>query len=314
MADFYTKLGISEDASETDVKKAYRKLSLEFHPDRNKNADAQSKIQEINEAYETLRDADKRREYDMERKGGGGGGFPFPGFPGGGGFAFPGPGGGGFPFGNGGIRVHHGGGMPPDMNNIFEQFFSGQMGGPNQNGFRVFHNGRPVQQKPPPLEKLIPITLEKAFEGFSISIELENQNGKEKIDVTVPRGIENRECVVVSEKGNCFGDMKGDLHLIFDVAPHESFRREGIDIVCNKTISLKEALCGFLLEIPHLNGKMLRITNQNQCNVVKPGYRREVPGFGMTRGEHTGKMIIVFDILFPEAITQEQRTVLNETL
>lgn len=310
MTDFYAVLGISEDASENDIKKAYRKLSLEFHPDRNKNVDAQSKIQEINEAYETLRDGDKRREYDMERKMGNG--FPFPGagggFPGG----FPFPMGGGFPFGNGGIRVHHGGGMQPDMNNIFEQFFSGQMGGGGN--IRVFHNGRPVQQKPPPLEKRIPITLEKAFEGFNMSIELENQNGKEKIDVSVPRGIENRECIVIADKGNCYGDMKGDLHLIFDVAQHECFRREGTDLVCNRTISLKEALCGFLLEIPHLNGKMLRITNQNQCNVVKPGYKREVPGFGMTRGDQTGKMIIIFDVSFPDAITQEQRTALSETL
>ena len=312
MADFYATLGVTEDASRDDVKKAYRKLSLEFHPDRNKHADAQSKIQEINEAYETLGDVDKRREYDMERKmgNGGGGGFPFP--PGGG-FPFPGTGGGGFPFG--GIHLHHGGGMQHhDMNNIFEQFFSGQMGGGQNANFRVFHNGRPVQQKPPPLEKRIQITLGKAFEGFNMSIELENQNGREKIDVAVPRGIENRECIVVPEKGNSYGDIKGDLHLIFEVTPHELFRREGNDLVCDKTISLKEALCGFLLEIPHLNGKMLRITNQNQCNVVKPGYKREVPGFGMTKRDQTGKKIIIFDVLFPDAITQEQRTALSETL
>ena len=317
MEDFYKILGVTEEADAQEVKKAFRKLSLEFHPDRNKNANAQSKFQEINEAYETLGDADKRREYDMSKKMGGGGGFP-PGFPGGG---FP-PGfpGGGFQFGGinmnggGGIRVHHGGGMPPHMNHIFEQFFNGHMGGQMGGGnMQFFHNGRPVLQKPPPLVKNIPISLQKSFEGFTMTIEMENQNGKEKIEVVVPRGIENKETIVVSERGNSNGDLKGDLHLIFEVEPHDFFRREGADLICKKTISLKEALCGFLLEIPHVNGKMLRMTNHFH-NVIKPGFKREIPGFGMMRGESVGKLIIEFDISFPDAITDEQKNILETIL
>ena len=302
MGDFYKKLGVSEDASEQEIKKAFRKLSLEFHPDRNKHENAQSKFQEINEAYETLGDPDKRREYDNGTNG----------FPDGMGF----PGGGGFPFG--GIRMHHsggGGGMPPDINNIFEQIFANQMAGQGGGGgFRVFHNGRPVQQKPPPLEKQVLISLEKAFEGFSMAVELETQNGSERVGITVPRGINHKECIVIPDKGHYQGDMKGDLHLIFEIEPHSFFKREGQDLLCKKTISLKEALCGFSVEVPHLNGKMLRMTNQTQNSVVKPGYRREVPGFGMIRSEQTGKMIIEFDVLFPESITPEQRQALSEIL
>jgi DnaJ-class molecular chaperone len=310
MEDFYKILGISEDVDAQEVKKAFRKLSLEFHPDRNKNANAQSKFQEINEAYETLGDPEKRRDYDMGKKmglggGGGGGGFP------GGGFPFPGGGGGGgFPFG--GIRVHHGGGgMPPDMNHIFEQFFSGHMGGGGNMQF--FHNGRPVQQKPPPLVKQVHIGLQKAFEGFAMTIELENQNGKEKVDVIVPRGIEKGECIVIPEKGNCYGELRGDLHLIFEIESHEFFKREGLDLTWKKVISLKEALCGFLLEIPHLNGKMLRMTNHFH-NVVKPGNKREIPGYGMVRGEQTGKLLIEFEIIFPDSITDEQKAILETVL
>jgi DnaJ-class molecular chaperone len=303
--DYYKILGIQEDAEGQEVKKAYRALSLEFHPDRCKLPDAQSKFQEINSAYEVLGDPEKRREYDMNKKMGFGQGQGHgPGF---GGQGFP-P---GFPFGNGGgggIRVHHGGGMPGNMNHIFEQFFMGGNG-----NMQFFHNGHPMQQKPHPLVRQVRISLEKAFEGFAMQIELESQNGKEKVEVNIPRGINHHECIVIPEKGNVQGDMKGDLHLVFELEPHSFFRREGTDLVCKKTISLKEALCGFLLEIPHLNGKMLRMTNHFH-NVVKPGGRREIPGYGMIKGEVTGKLFIEFDIIFPDSITDEQKAILETIL
>lgn len=304
MSNYYERLQISKTATEPEIKKAFRKLSLEFHPDRNQSPDAQAKFQEINEAYETLSDPNKRRQYDM--MGGGnvmdGGNFPFP------------PGG---AFHFGGMHMHAG--MPPEMNDIFEQLFSGSFGGGGMPGgqhgsFRVFQNGRPVPQKPPPFQKHVQITLEQAFNGFSIVFEMESANGREKIPITVPRGISNNECLVIEEKGHANGNTRGDLHLIFEIEPHAFFRQDGQDLLCTKTITLKEALCGFLLEIPHLNGKMLRITNHTQPHIVKPGFKREVPGFGMVRGDNVGKMILEFDIVFPESLTTEQKTVLSETL
>jgi DnaJ-class molecular chaperone len=297
----YKTLDISEDATDVEIKKAFRKLSLQYHPDRNKSPDAQSKFQEINEAYETLSDPQKKKQYDM-----GGSDIPF-GFPGG----FPG----GFPFGGGGIRVHHGGGMPSDINDIFEHLFAGSMGGsmggPN---IRVFHNGRPVQQKPPPVKKTIPISLDQAYQGFNISMAMENGTEKEEIPVTVPKGINNNETIILTGKGNINGELRGDLHLIFEIKPHDLFTRDGLDLSCKKTITLKESLCGFLVEIPHLSGKMLRLTNQNLGNIVKPGLKREVPGFGMTKGDQTGKLILEFDITFPDSITEEQKDALKNIL
>ena len=143
---------------------------------------------------------------------------------------------------------------------------------------------------------------------------MENGNDREEIPITVPKGINHNETIIITGKGNKNGDLRGDLHLNFEIQPHHFFTRNGLDLLCKKTISLKEALCGFSVEVPHLNGKILRITNQNQGNIVKPGFKREVPGFGMIKGEQTGKLILEFDIEFPESLTTEQKTTLNETL
>ena len=341
--DFYNELGVSKDASDVEIKKAYRKLSMENHPDKNPDPIAHEKFKQINEAYETLGDSEKKNMYDLEHSMGGKmpQGFPFPhpfagGFPGGG---FPGGGfpGGGFPGGGGpggggpggGIRVHHGGaGMPSDINDIFETFFGGMnMGGMNSNpNIRIFRNGRPVHsrpQKPAPLEKNISITLDQAYNGFNINLELErivNRGGietteKETIPIVIPKGIENAECIILSEMGNISKDnIKGEIHITVQIESHDIFVRNKLDLYCKKTISLRDALCGFSIEIPHLNGKMLRLTNQNQHNVVKPGFLKEIPNFGMIRNDSTGKLILEFEIEYPDTLTQTKRDELMKIL
>lgn len=321
--DFYNALGVSKDASDVEIKKAYRKLSMENHPDKNPDPSAHEKFKQINEAYETLGDSEKKNMYDLEQSMGGKmpQGFPFPhpfagGFPGGG---FPG----------GGIRVHHGGaGMPPDINDIFETFFGGMnMGGMNGHpNIRIFHNGRPLHsrpQKPAPLEKTISIALDQAYNGFNINLELErmvHRGGietieKETIPIVIPKGIEHAECIILSEMGNISKDnIKGDIHITVQIESHELFVRDKLDLYCKKTISLRDALCGFSIEIPHLNGKMLRLTNQNQHNVVKPGFLKEIPNFGMIRNDSTGKLILEFEIEFPDTLTQTKRDELMKIL
>lgn len=313
MTDFYDALGIMPSASESEIKKAYRKLSLEYHPDKNSSPDASAKFQKINEAYETLSDPDKRRMYNMTGGTGPGGSGPMP-FP----FPFPfGPmGGGGGSRSN--IHVHTsrgGGGIPPDMNHIFEQFF-GSMGeefmmstngGPN---IRIFQGGRPSPQpkpKPRPIpavEKRIDITLEQAFTGFSL--ELETDMNQEKIQVQVSPGIEHDEIMILPNKGLVQNDSRGDVHLLFSIAKHPVFERKGLDLHCKQMISLKESLCGFTLMITHLNGKMIRLSNQKQ-SIVHPGFQRELNQFGMVRNNQVGKMVITFDVKFPLTLTVEQK-------
>ena len=311
--DYYQELGVSPDAEADEIKKAYRKLSLEFHPDRNKdNPETTAKFQKINEAYEHLSDPQKRNMVDnqkrMEDQGihGFSGGFPFPGM-------FP------FPHG-GGMNIFHGNN---EAQNIFETFFGGGgihmegMHGPN---IRIFHNGRPVVMKPPPVEKRISITLDQAYTGVVVHLEMERRIGsqsieKETIPVTIPKGVEQDEKIVLKDAGNQnTQNVKGDLILIVSIDPHPVFNRKGLDLHHKTSISLKDALCGFSIEIPHLNGKMLRLSNFNQCNIVKPGYTKEVPSFGMIKDLATGNLIIEFDVVFPDFLDKEIKDILSQQL
>jgi len=308
----YDVLGVSKDASSGDIKKAFYNLSREWHPDRNSSPEATKKIQEINEAYETLSDETRRKEYDMQQQFGGGGGFPpgFPGFPRGDPFAdifemmsrgeFPGNGGGGGP----GIHIFHNG-MP--------FHFEGGLGG------GTFHFN---MQKPAPIVKNINITLEQAFSGCNIHIDIERwvikgntkHNEIETLALDIPPGVDNNENVILRNKGNAQNDQYGDVKLLIQVENKTLFRRNGLDLFYPKKISLKEALCGCSFEINHLNGQCLNLTSSNKKSVVRPNNKKVVPGLGMKRGAETGNMIIEFEIEFPETLTEEQITKLNEIL
>jgi len=323
MVDFYKILEVPHNATGKDIKQSYRRLSLMNHPDKNPSTDAHEKFKQINEAYDTLGDTEKKSRYDNH----GGNGSPGFGFPGGGGFP-------GFQFGMGGngIRVHHGGGggggggMPPDINAIFENLFNMQSGVHHPN-IKIFHNGMPspvTPQKPQPIVNHINITLDQAYTGFILKLELERSifvSGVEKVEVVsipiqVNKGINHGERIILSEMGNSSPqNIKGDIHIIVDITKHDMFTRNGIDLFCKKTISLKEALCGFAIEIHHLNGKMLRLTNRNQSSyIVNPGYRKEIPNYGMETATELGKLILEFDVEFPTGLTEEQVTALKAIL
>lgn len=310
--NYYEVLGVSKDASESEIKKAFRTLSLEFHPDRNNNSEESTqKFQEINEAYETLSDSQKKKEYDFEQEHGGRS-------------PFGGGGGGGFPFGFGG-----GGGGHHDINNIFNMMFSGGGGGFPGGGFpgmgpniRIFHNGIPVIQKPAPIQTEMSITFEQSFTGIpSVQINFERivvvqqmqSSETDTLILSIPAGIANDETIVLQEKGHIIQDkVKGDLHINIKIKPHKEFSRNGMDLLYNKTLTLKESLCGFSLEIPHLSGKMLRMNHSATSHVIKPKEKKTVPGFGMVKnGQNPGNLIIEFDVSFPDKLTEEQVKELN---
>ena len=311
--NFYDILGVSKDASEQEIKKAYRALSLEFHPDRNSSVEATEKFQEISQAYETLSDPQKKEEYDFEQEHGGRGGMGMGGFP-------------GFHFG--------GGNQHNDIHDIFNMMFSGGGGGFPMGGFpmggmgpniRIFHNGIPVVQKPAPIQKEITITLEQAFNGIpSIQIVIDRVvvvqqiqgNETDTLTISIPAGINDGETLVLQEKGHIIQDkVKGDFHLLIKVQPHSAFSRSGMDLLYKKTLTLKESLCGFSLEIPHLSSKMLRINHSATSHVIKPKERKTIPGYGMIKnGSNTGNLIIEFDVSFPDKLTEEQIKVFSEIL
>jgi DnaJ-class molecular chaperone len=338
MPDYYEILGVDRNASEAEIKKAYRTLSLKYHPDRNPSEEAKVKILEINNAYEVLSDEGKKRNYDMGGTGEEehGNGFPFGFGPGGqggpGGFPFGfagGPGGGpGFAFGMGGHPFMHMNSMNEhsDINDIFNMMFSGGMGGgmggPN---IRIFRNGVPVIQKPAPLQIEISITLEQAFFGvvdFKISFErvvvVQHLQSPETEDIliTIPKGVQNNEVLVLEDKGHVIQDkVKGDLHIVVRISENTLFVRNEMDLLYKKKISLKECLCGFSIEIPHLNGKMLRLSHSATSHVIKPTEKKIIPNFGMIRDNHaTGNLIVEFEVVFPDKLTEEQIKVLSEVL
>jgi DnaJ-class molecular chaperone len=317
----YEILGVSKDASEQEIKKAYRSLSLKYHPDKNSEEDAQSRFQEISAANDIIGDPEKRKQYDFELTHGSG--FP-PGF----GSGFP-P---GFP--GGGFGPGFGGGFSSPMDDIFQMMFEGGIGGGGMPNIRIFHGGggngpvfikrQSAVQKPPPIIKEISLTLEQAFSGIDVTITFERIvvfNGiqtteQDQIKLQTPAGINEGEIITVPEKGHITNPViKGDVQIHVKYLPHPIFTRQENDLVCQKHISLKESLCGFLLEIDHLNGKKLRLNNHSNVQVIKPGDKKVIPSYGMTSHDGVvGSLIIDFIIDFPEILTETQKTQLSEIL
>ena len=319
MTNYYETLGVEKDADDSQIKKAYRTLSLKYHPDRNSEEGAKGKFQAINEAYETLSDQRKRQEYDMQQTFGMG-------------------------IGMGGMPFTHMNSMDEfqDINNLFNNLFGGgfpggqgMMGGfPGGPGIRVFHNGGPGnfraefstnfhQQPPSPIHKEIEITLEQCFHGCSLVIEIERWKiinnmkvqEKENVTITIPPGMDESDRLLIRGKGNRINDdLKGDVEVSIKLNNNTIFKRQGIDLILTKKISLKEALCGFIIDIPHLNGKVFSLNNKNNPTVVTPGYKKTIQGLGMIRESATGNLILQIEIEFPTVLTEEQMKTISEVL
>ena len=314
---FYKILGVSENASKDDIKKAYRKLSLQHHPDRNNNSEESKKMfQKISQAYETLGDDYKREEYNqslsnpffrMNSHNGRGGGMQdvddiFKAFFGGGvegdnGFpGFP-----GFPFPMGGMGMGGPGGFSATM-------------GPGGN-IHVFstRGGGPLT-KPTPIIKNVEITMEQVLSGCTIPLIIERwiiqNNNKvfenETLYIEIPKGIDDNEIIILRDKGNILNDsIRGDVKIFIKIINHTPFKRVGLDLFLTKMITLKDSLCGFTFELKYLNGKLYTL-NCNSGNIIHPGYKKILPDMGITREGHTGNLTIEFQVEFPEKITEEQ--------
>ena len=107
--------------------------------------------------------------------------------------------------------------------------------------------------------------------------------------------------------GHCINEnMKGDVKICIKTSNNEDYERRGMDLFHLKTITLKEALCGFSFELKHLNGKNLNFNNMDNPTIIKPNYKKIIPGFGMKKDEMKGNLIIEFEILFPDSFSEEQ--------
>jgi DnaJ family protein A protein 2 len=126
--------------------------------------------------------------------------------------------------------------------------------------------------------------------------------------------VDEGEIIILRDKGNVASEsVKGDIKIFVQITNETAFKRSGLDLILERNISLKDALCGFSFEINYINGKSYTLNN-NKGNIIPPEYKKIYPNMGLKRGEHTGNMIIHFHIDFPERLTEEQIKKISEIL
>lgn len=323
-SDYYQTLGVARDASDDDIKKAYRSLARKHHPDLNpdnKQA-AEAKFKQIQEAYDVLGDAEKRSQYDRFGKSFGGGGFP----PGGGGGSPFGQGG-WQPTADGGQSFHFdfgdlfGGGARPgagqagpgfggeDGGGIFEEILSKVRGGGKPKGRkRANHGGGDAAE---PFQASINVPFMTAIRGGETSIDITFDAGDtETLALKVPAGTTSGQKLRLKGKGalNPRG-VRGDLIVEVIVEPHPFFKVDGRDISIDVPISIDEALLGVRVDVPTLEGpKTVPIPAGTSS-----GARLRLKGLGVpARGDKpTGDMYVVTKISVPKKIDDETRAVIE---
>lgn len=278
--DYYDILGVSKDADKGELKKAYRKKALEFHPDRNKAKDAEQKFKEVNEAYEVLSDDKKRQMYDQfghaafdPRSSGGFGGFgqgtrtqrhgPFT-----------------YTYSTSGFNPFQGGDAFSDPFEIFEQFFGG-------GGF-----GRRYQAKP---HYAVKVDFMEAVKGTEKKIV---HQGKEH-DIKIPPGASDGTRIRFQE-----------FDVSVDVQPHETFKRDGYDLFVDAKVPFTKAALGGKIEVPTLDEEItLRVRPGTQPNTM---IRLQGKGVPHLRGSGNGDMYVRLLIEVPTNLTRKQKQILED--
>ena len=286
--DPYKILEIGHHTTQEQIKKAYRRLSMQYHPDRNgNNPDATGMFQKINSAYEVLGDEAQRRMYDMK-------------------------------------HLHgnmFGSRNPTDQNDIFS-FLNGKVGMQNMHNMKYAQFGSATTRKPISMMKTVELDMEKAYAGCTLPVEITRlvvecniqREEMETLYVSIPAGIDDNEIIVLKGKGNMIDEAnKGDIKVFVKIKNNTEFVRNGLDLTYHKTISLKDALCGFSFDLKYIDGRTFKINNGNG-NVISANYKKMIPDMGMKRDDHRGNLIIDFNVAFPERLTEDQVKVLNDVL
>ena len=142
----------------------------------------------------------------------------------------------------------------------------------------------------------------------------ETTTEKETLYVNVPFGMLTGETIIINDKGNVLNSQKGAVHIIVNVQNSDMFKRDGDDLLYKKIITLKDALCGFIINFKHLNGDSFAINNSVNTSIIYPNYQKIIPNMGMKRGNNIGNLIIIFDVKFPDSLTPEQITELKKIM
>jgi DnaJ-class molecular chaperone len=274
MTDHYQTLGVNRNASPDEIKRAYRKLASQHHPDKGGD---KTRFQEIQAAYATLSDPEQRNQYDNPRPQFHGG-DPFGGF----------------------------GGFPPGFEDIFSA-----MGGGNPffgQGFRQ------QPQRNRILNIQTAISLEEAFHGKDLLANLQLPSGREQVlEIKIPAGISDGTTLRLAGMGDDSipGAPRGDIHLTVNVHPHHKFARQGDDLLCKVDITCIDAMLGKTITVTTIDGKNLEVTINPG---TQHGQILAAAGYGMPKvndNRFKGRMLMSVDISIPK-LTEEQKIILQQ--
>lgn len=305
--DYYKTLGVEKSASDEDIKKAYRKLAMKFHPDRNPgNKQAEEKFKKISEAYAVLSDQEKRKQYDN--------------------------------FGSDAFRQRY------SQEDIFRNFdfsdilkeFNFDLGGRGSRSFgggrnRTFTFGQggagsfadlfggnqgysPQQmpQKGNDLEYNLSITLEESFYGVEKKLSLQKEDRVEEINIKIPPGISSGKKLRLAGKGSPGYNrgQSGDLFLNITILPHPIFARDGIDIYVEKEVNYSQAALGATIDVPTVEGatKRIKIPAGTQSNT-----KIRMKGYGVPNLKDGGKgdQYVKISVSVPKRLTEDQARIIK---
>lgn len=292
--DYYKSLGLEKGATADEIKKAYRKLAIKYHPDKNPgDKSAEDKFKEINEAYAVLSDPQKKAQYDQ--------------------------------FGSSGFHQRYSqedifrgfdvSDLFRDMglggsDDIFSRIFGAGGGGfQQQRGGRGFGARR---QRGEDFTMELKVTFRDAYTGCEKKVAFAKNSKREELVVKVPAGVENGSRLRLQGKGGegFGGGPAGDIYLTIIVGSDAQFAREGDDIVTERQISFSEAALGCSLEVPTLEGtKRIKVPAG-----IQPGTKIRLKGLGFTHMGSTGKgdLYVKVGVRVPEALTPDQKVLLEK--
>jgi DnaJ-class molecular chaperone len=285
----YSILGVPMHAKQNDIKKAYRTLSYQFHPDKNTgDAEKTEKYKQINEAYDVLKDNHKRKQYDYQ------------------------------------ILLDSGGMTPMgDIGNILGDLFNGMNSSNTMNEFMFmpFTQGMNFSHTSTmeDLHQTQEITLLQAYEGICVPINIKRQviqntevfEETELIYVDIPKGVDHNEIITIDKKGNKYINKDTNLKLHIHIVPHATFKRDGLNLIYTHRLTFKESFLGFSFEFEHLNKKNIKLTNP-KGRVILNKMEKSIDKLGFMRDEKVGNLILRFQVNTPEELNETQIKAIEE--
>lgn len=280
----YATLGVPETASQDEIKKAYRKLAMQHHPDKGGDT---NKFQEIQSAYDVIGDEQRRAQYDNERR-------------------------------NGGVRFNFngqdfGGGMPPGMEDMLRNFgfaFGPGFGGQNGDPFGAFR--QPRRNKDIQVDITVPLSSTLVDQQKTISVQTTN-GGRHAVDVQIPRGVRPNTTIKYPGLGDNFFESlpRGDLFIRVHVDGNPKFQIENLDLISIVEIDCIRAMVGDSINVQGLDGKQFELTIPPG---TQPGTKFKIPNQGLYAMNQNvrGSLLISVKINIPVQLSDEQKQSLKD--